>query len=69
MREAYRVLKPGSKAVFTVWGRRERSVFFTIPHQAKVNMGILDSEVQCDGFRIGENIEATVKDLEEIGFS
>mmetsp|Transcript_22 Transcript_22/g.26 ORF Transcript_22/g.26 Transcript_22/m.26 type:complete len:91 (-) Transcript_22:381-653(-) len=29
IREAYRVLKPGSVAAFTVWGRRENSLIFT----------------------------------------
>ena len=29
IREAYRVLKPGSTAAFTVWGRRENSMIFT----------------------------------------
>ena len=29
IREAYRVLKPGSIAAFTVWGRRENSLLFT----------------------------------------
>lgn len=29
IREAFRVLKPGSIAAFTVWGRRENSLIFT----------------------------------------
>lgn len=29
IREAYRVMKPGSVAAFTVWGRRENSLLFT----------------------------------------
>ena len=33
--EAYRVLKPGSAACFTVWGRRENSVTFTATSVAK----------------------------------
>ena len=32
--EAYRVLKPGSKACFTVWGRRENTLLFTTAGQA-----------------------------------
>ena len=35
IREAYRVLKPGSIAAFTVWGRRERSLVFTCREYAE----------------------------------
>lgn len=30
VKEAYRVLKKGSVAVFTVWGSREESLFFSL---------------------------------------
>ena len=30
LEETYRVLKPGSTAVFTIWGKREESLQFTI---------------------------------------
>ena len=32
--EAFRVLKPGSRACFTVWGREENCLNFTIQSQA-----------------------------------
>lgn len=38
IREAYRVLKPGSAACFTVWGRRENSLMVTIADEAKRRM-------------------------------
>jgi len=31
VKEAFRVLKPGSLAAFSVWGRKERSLGITIP--------------------------------------
>jgi len=38
IREAFRVLKPGSAACFTVWGRRENSLMFTTTDEAKKRM-------------------------------
>ena len=38
VREAFRVLKPGSAACFTVWGRRENSLMFTCVDEAKKRM-------------------------------
>lgn len=35
IREAFRVLKPGSIAAFTVWGRREYSLTFEAPNIAR----------------------------------
>lgn len=35
IREAYRVLKPGSIAAFTVWGRRENTQMFEVATTAK----------------------------------
>ena len=35
IREAYRVLKPGSIAAFTVWGRRDHSLLFTTRQMAE----------------------------------
>ena len=32
LREAFRVLESGSKAGFTIWGRRENTLFFTVIH-------------------------------------
>ena len=36
--EAYRVLKPGSKACFTVWGRREQTLLFNLIGLAKKSL-------------------------------
>jgi len=30
LREAYRVMQPGASACFSVWGRKENSLFFTL---------------------------------------
>jgi len=37
--EAYRVLKPGSRACFTIWGRPENCLNFFIRRQAFLNLG------------------------------
>ena len=37
--EAYRVLKPGSKACFSIWGRDENCQQFMIPRKALANLG------------------------------
>ena len=42
--EAYRVLKPGSAACFTVWGRRENSVSFTATGIAKERLAAANGE-------------------------
>lgn len=39
IKEAYRVLKPGSAACFSIWGREENTKQFTIPNQALTNLG------------------------------
>jgi ubiquinone/menaquinone biosynthesis C-methylase UbiE len=38
IREAYRVLKPGSRACFSVWGRRENSLNFTLEAMARKSL-------------------------------
>jgi len=37
--EAFRVLKPGSRACFTIWGRPENCLQFQIRNQAFINLG------------------------------
>ena len=37
--EAFRVLKPGARACFTIWGREENSANFRIYRQAHWNLG------------------------------
>ena len=37
--EAFRVLKPGSRACFTIWGREENAQNFKIFRQAHWNLG------------------------------
>ena len=39
IREAFRVLKPGSRACFTIWGRPEFCQSLTIRRQAFINLG------------------------------
>ena len=73
--EAYRVLKPGSKACFTVWGRRENTIVFTIVEQAKKNLiakGELPAEEEkkeASNFDLSENIEEYSAFMKETGFN
>ena len=39
IQEAYRVLKPGSAACFSIWGRKEYTRQFMIPIEAYINLG------------------------------
>jgi len=75
--EAFRVLKSGSRACFTVWGRRENSVSFWIKQRAMENLvakGELEaSKVQVDpvnsNFELGENIQEYKEFMLSTGFS
>ena len=37
MKEAYRVLRKGSRAAFTIWGDPDRSIMFTIIEMVLAN--------------------------------
>lgn len=68
LREAARVLKPGGRAAWSVWGRREGSLMFTLPPRAAQAVGFALPEVTRSNFDLGDR-EATSKRLEAAGFT
>lgn len=68
IREAFRVLKPNSRACFTVWGRREMSVNFTVRMIARKNLG-LENLPSASNFDAGENIDQTRQLFLNAGFA
>jgi SAM-dependent methyltransferase len=66
--EAYRVLKEGSTAGFTVWGRAENSTFFSFMQEAIVASGIKMKKAERTNFHLGDK-DALVSDLKAGGFS
>ena len=66
IREAFRVLKSGSIAAFTVWGRRENSLIFTAPEITEqriqgINASQADSEpdnAATSYFDLGRDFES-----------
>lgn len=68
--EAYRVLQTGSKAVFTIWGRKENSNLFTIVPDILDKHGFGQKEKPPrTHFTLGENLEPLKNDFESLGFS
>lgn len=70
--EAHRVLEKGGRAVFTVWGRREKSPFFMLAEQALINCGLLDPVLNAEtrsNFDLGQDTVALKKRVLEAGFS
>lgn len=54
-KEARRVLKPGSTAVFSVWGRKEHSPFMTVLAEAAAELNIqLTPTEERSNFHLGE---------------
>ena len=75
LKEAYRVLKPGSKACFTVWGRRERSLLFQISDLAKKSVNKEPvvfgggNSAEKSNFDYAEDIELHEATFKRVGFS
>ena len=73
--EAYRVLKPGSKACFTVWGRRERSLLFTLANLAKKSLNKeavqldLGASTEKSNFDYAEDIAQHEAVFKSVGFT
>ena len=65
--EAYRVLQPGGRAGFTVWGRKENSRFFTIIPQILGKYGIKLSTNERSNFHLSER-DMVMNLLEKAGF-
>lgn len=65
--EAHRVLQPGGRAGFTVWGRRENSRFFTIIPQVLGKYGIKSSNNERSNFHLS-NRDLLISMMEKAGF-
>jgi len=66
LREAYRVLKPGGQAVFSIWGKKTNSNYFDAPKDlfekitnAKSGKSSYDMHEDMDGLKLM---------LEKVGF-
>ena len=73
--EAYRVLKPGSKACFTVWGRRERCLLFHLEDLAKKSLTKeavkleVGSSTEKSNFDYAEDIAEHEAVFKSVGFT
>jgi len=80
IREAYRVLKPGSVAAFTVWGRQENNLLFMT--QAETNRRKKEAAGEDAGpafpreplgsssnFMVGNNIDHYMQIFKDAGFN
>ena len=71
IKEAYRVLKPGSIASFAVWGRIENSNMFTIFFDvlAKIEFANhIEIPAIHGNFKLGSDLKKLHKDFLEAGF-
>ena len=73
LKEAYRVLEPGSAATFTIWGRREHCLQFTLINNEiekfEAKKGLTKSAESRSAFHLWDDQgEQVKKDLEEAGF-
>jgi len=71
LQQAYRVLAPGGRAAFTVWGTRENSEFFTVP---KKNMKkfekfrlMVENSTTRSPFHLNDR-NAVLDAMEQVGF-
>jgi len=67
LKECYRVLKPDSKAAFTVWGREENCSFITLIPEILEKYGIKEKPWKYWDFHLN-NTEQTIKDMKSVGF-
>eukprot|EP01017_Pseudomicrothorax_dubius_P025374 TRINITY_DN2739_c0_g1_i1.p1 TRINITY_DN2739_c0_g1~~TRINITY_DN2739_c0_g1_i1.p1 ORF type:complete len:282 (+),score=40.31 TRINITY_DN2739_c0_g1_i1:744-1589(+) len=65
--EAFRILRPGGRAIFSIWGRPENSPIFNIPRQVLAELGI--PQKRRDNFHLGSDLEGLRKLLEKQGFT
>lgn len=67
--EAYRVLKPGSRACFSVWGRKEKSLQFMIQAMACERLGRPLSEgAPRSNFHLDDKKEEVLAEFSNAGF-
>lgn len=75
MAEAFRVLKPGSAACFTIWGAKSESLLFTLIDKAlenhMSNAQLKAAQAQPSNFDLytRDNGVSLKKELESVGFS
>jgi ubiquinone/menaquinone biosynthesis C-methylase UbiE len=69
IREAYRVLQPGSWACFSVWGRPERTIQFNLVNRAMEQLGREITPEFKSNFDIQKNQEEVKNYFRETGFS
>lgn len=68
--EAFRVLTPGGKAGFSVWGRRENSPLFTLIPTAIQNVGLsLPPNNLRSQFHLGQDLEKLRQRVLNAGFT
>jgi ubiquinone/menaquinone biosynthesis C-methylase UbiE len=67
LKEAHRVLKPGSIAAFSVWGRKEFGTQFTIPTTAWNKVGAPDMKRERSPFHLSD-AESTRRLILQAGF-
>jgi ubiquinone/menaquinone biosynthesis C-methylase UbiE len=65
LKEALRVLKPGKRAIFSVWGNEEDSTFFTLVIDVEKSIGVKSDSASY--FRMKDR-SAGIKLLEDAGF-
>ena len=68
IRECYRVLQKGSKACYTVWGRPEECIQFTILREALGNLGQTQPPLNS-AFAVGADKEGTKQKFLDAGFN
>ena len=66
LKEAFRVLRNGGKAGFTVWGRKENSKFFT-PIPTVLRRNGIELPKERSNFHLGDR-EGLIKMVKEAGF-
>ena len=75
IKEAYRVLKPGSRACFTVWGHKERSLMFTLAPMAQKNvlknkgLPVPEEETVKTNFDVARDIKDFEAYFKQTGFN
>ena len=69
IKEASRVLKPAGRACFTVWGRPERTCFFTLEKIARKNLGLPEGPKTRTNFDFAANIDSMKAVMKQAGFT
>ncbi|MGE0706938.1 MAG: class I SAM-dependent methyltransferase [Planctomycetota bacterium] len=68
LREAARVLRPGARAAWSVWGRPEHSAMFSLPPQAAREVGLELPEPPRSNFHLNDR-EALLARVRAAGFA